>query len=286
MPDNSDSTDKAQDVAKGTLEAIQDTEKHLRELLTTTAEWMQLERKALAFQSAGFLLFPVIWMNFFRGHEQTTRFNSFAVLAVTMSLALVTCGWAVFVYRIKTRRSSLLFSAVAISLLNILTVFTYAYYLIGTEANFSAQLTHVDAIYFTVGTLTTAGTGSLSATSQLSRMVVSVQMIVDLVFLAVTVVIAIQKALAGTEMKQLPKRSVVNRCRRNAQPALRQLQSARRKLEELTGDATPESTATNESALADARSALKLSLTVLSDFAQLWETRESANEVERTKDSI
>ena len=280
MPDNSDSADKAQDVAKG-LEA---TEKHLGELLTATAEWVQGERNFRTGRGVTvFFVFPVMWMSFFHAHHQTTAFNSSAALPLVV-FSTLTIGSAVFVYRIPTRRSAYLFYSVVTSLLNIIWGFTCTYYLIGTNDNFSAQLTHVDAIYFTVGTLTTAGTGSRSATSQLSRTLVSVQMIVDLIFLAVTVVIAIQKALAGTEMKPLPKRSVVNRWRTDAQDALRQLQSARRKLEEPTGDATPESTATIKSALADAQSALKLTSTVLSDCPQFWGTRESANEVERTKE--
>ena len=96
-------------------------------------------------------------------------------------------------------------------------------------------------------------------------------MIVDLIFLAGTVVIAIQKILA-MQKNPLPKRSAVNRWRKNAQQALTQLQSARQKLEQLTGAADPKSTAEIKSALVEAKSA---ALTVVGDHQRLWGQSES-----------
>jgi len=46
-------------------------------------------------------------------------------------------------------------------------------------------MTHLDATYFTVGALTTAGTGTISPESQSARLLVTIQYAVDLVFLAV-----------------------------------------------------------------------------------------------------
>jgi hypothetical protein len=59
------------------------------------------------------------------------------------------------------------------------------YWHIGTAKNFGQSLTHLDATYFTVGTLTTTGTGTISPQSQSARLLVTVQYAVDLVFLAV-----------------------------------------------------------------------------------------------------
>jgi hypothetical protein len=64
-------------------------------------------------------------------------------------------------------------------------LFTSVYWHIGTAKNFGQSLTHLDATYFTVGTLTTTGTGTISPQSQSARLLVTVQYAVDLVFLAV-----------------------------------------------------------------------------------------------------
>ena len=67
--------------------------------------------------------------------------------------------------------------------------FSTLYWLIGTQANFTSELSKCDAIYFAVGTLTTAGTGILAPTSSLAKMLVSGQIILDL--LLVTALIGV-----------------------------------------------------------------------------------------------
>jgi hypothetical protein len=65
--------------------------------------------------------------------------------------------------------------------------FSLLYWNYGTTANFSQSLSHLDAIYFTVGTLSTAGTGNIVPTSQLGRGLQTAQMIIDIFFLVVAV---------------------------------------------------------------------------------------------------
>jgi hypothetical protein len=67
------------------------------------------------------------------------------------------------------------------------------YWAIGTRPNFGSELSRVDAVYFALGTLTTAGTGTIAPTSGLARGLVSGQMIVDLVFVAGALTIAITR---------------------------------------------------------------------------------------------
>jgi hypothetical protein len=55
---------------------------------------------------------------------------------------------------------------------------------IGTREDFGVALSRLGAVHFSLGTLTTAGTGSLAAISQLAREFVSAQMVTDLLFLA------------------------------------------------------------------------------------------------------
>lgn len=59
---------------------------------------------------------------------------------------------------------------------------------------FQRQVSRIDAIYFSLGTLTTAGTGwHYSSTSDLSKALVSGRMAPDLIFVAVVVTIAVTR---------------------------------------------------------------------------------------------
>lgn len=64
----------------------------------------------------------------------------------------------------------------------LLETFTLAYWYNGTSKNFGIPLSHFDAFYFALGTLTT-GTGNVSAMTEASRRIQTTQMVVDLVFI-------------------------------------------------------------------------------------------------------
>jgi voltage-gated potassium channel len=76
-------------------------------------------------------------------------------------------------------------------LILIVVYFATIYSLIHANGNFNIPLSRVDAIYFSLGMLTTAGTGNIVPQSELARGIVSIQMVFDFIFVAVTVVIAI-----------------------------------------------------------------------------------------------
>jgi hypothetical protein len=71
----------------------------------------------------------------------------------------------------------------------LIAAFAGLYWGYGTTSNFNIQLSHLDAIYFSIGTLTTAGTGNLVATSEIARSVQTVQMILDLLLIVFAVTI-------------------------------------------------------------------------------------------------
>lgn len=75
---------------------------------------------------------------------------------------------------------------------SLLAVFSTLYWNYGTTSNFSESLTRLDAIYFSVGTLSTAGTGNISAISQAARGLQTLQMLLDigLVVFAVSLAVA------------------------------------------------------------------------------------------------
>jgi len=96
----------------------------------------------------------------------------------------------------------------------LLVTFSWFYWEYGDTANFTRPLTHLDALYFTLGTLTTAGTGSFAATSQTAVGIQTAQMAVDLtltLFVAGVVVARfapplVRAATATTQARQQPSK--------------------------------------------------------------------------------
>jgi hypothetical protein len=81
----------------------------------------------------------------------------------------------------------------------VLLVFAELYWLIGTDRDFTTggsltrlphPLTRVDAVYFALGTLSTAGTGNISAVSDRARAIQSGQMLTDLVLVLGAITLA------------------------------------------------------------------------------------------------
>jgi hypothetical protein len=61
----------------------------------------------------------------------------------------------------------------------LLQYFSYLYWSAGSAGNFNQPLTHLDSLFFALGTLTTAGTGNVVATSEKARLLQTVQMGLD-----------------------------------------------------------------------------------------------------------
>ena len=89
-------------------------------------------------------------------------------------------------YRFRPILTGLLLAYV-LSLL--LQFFSYAYWTYGTKQNFTISLSHLDSFYFALGTLTTAGTGTISAISETSRGYQTLQMALDLALVGFVVVV-------------------------------------------------------------------------------------------------
>ena len=72
-------------------------------------------------------------------------------------------------------------------------LFMAGYWNCGGAHNFNIHLTRLDAAYFTIGTLSTAGTGNIVATSELARALQAWQMALDMVFLLVAVALVMTR---------------------------------------------------------------------------------------------
>ena len=77
--------------------------------------------------------------------------------------------------------------ALATSIPLFLLLFASAYLVMSTESagSFSQQLTHTDALYFTVTVFATVGFGDITATTEAARLVVTGQMIIDLIIIGI-----------------------------------------------------------------------------------------------------
>jgi Ion channel len=80
--------------------------------------------------------------------------------------------------------------------------FSIIYWSYGTTGNFTEHLTRLDAIYFAVGTLTTAGTGNISAVSQLARGLQGLQMALDIGFIVFAVALAVAEISARMQRRR------------------------------------------------------------------------------------
>ena len=106
-------------------------------------------------------------------------------------------AWTIVLLVITARRTRgftwILGAALANAFLETVVIFAGFYWHFGTRGNFNVTLSHIDALYFTLGTLTTAGTGSIVPDSQLIRSLASVQMILDLLLVTGAAALAISR---------------------------------------------------------------------------------------------
>jgi Ion channel len=80
--------------------------------------------------------------------------------------------------------------------------FSILYWNYGTTGNFTEHLTRLDAVYFAIGTLTTAGTGNVSAVSQLARGLQALQMALDIGFLVFVVALAVAEIFSRMQRRR------------------------------------------------------------------------------------
>lgn len=138
-----------------------------------------------------------LWINLFAfGRGTFTGFR--AIIPFAIALALVT-----YVLISVTSFGSTFDIAMMLfyGFSSLLAAFSTLYWNYGTADNFTEHLTRLSAIYFSVGTLSTAGTGNISAVSQVARGLQTLQMILDIGF----VVFAVSLAVAGISSRMQKK---------------------------------------------------------------------------------
>jgi hypothetical protein len=148
------------------------------------------DARQLAFTS---ILFQALLWHLFL--NASGRGNALPLTLVVMMVLLVAWNGFLAVQQVRATKS---FTFVTLaSLMNIVSLiftdFSMLYWLYGTNKNFTTTLSRLDSVYFALGTMTTAGTGSIAPASQLARGLVSAQMAVDFIFLATVVSLAVTR---------------------------------------------------------------------------------------------
>lgn len=148
----------------------------------------------------------LVWLVFWLTHRTGTHYEVLSVrihgTILTVAAIVVATYAGLLAYGILAHAT---ISAIAASVLEgsvawlsafvvwlvlyLIWVFSFTYYLLGSPQHWNMPLSHVDAIYVTVGTLTTAGTTGIFARGALTRSVLTGQMALDL--LVVTVLLAL-----------------------------------------------------------------------------------------------
>ena len=126
----------------------------------------------------GVVIQLAVWPWFFTATERG-HISAWAIFSIVLALAVNLAFIILFV------RPSDLIGVIPIFVSAILVVigtFSYLYWEYGTTKEFHINLTHFDAFYFTIGTLST-GTGNISAISTTSRALQTVQMITDFILI-------------------------------------------------------------------------------------------------------
>jgi hypothetical protein len=132
----------------------------------------------------------LLWLGYV-GSDRGLMHGPAVEIAVAVGIAIGNI-WALVagVLRGDSIGTLLIYTAITFSAL--VQGFSGLYWSYGTAVNFSQALSKWDAVYFTLGTLTTAGTGNLWAKSEIAKQFVSLQLLVDLLFVggAVALVVA------------------------------------------------------------------------------------------------
>jgi hypothetical protein len=145
----------------------------------------------------GLVIQAAVWPLFITATERG-HISAWAILSIVLALAVN------LVLIVLSVRPSDLIGVIPVFVSAVLVVigtFSYYYWEYGTTKEFHIKLTHFDAFYFAIGTLST-GTGNISAISTTSRVLQSLQMITDfilIVFIAAAIFARISKRWSGKE---------------------------------------------------------------------------------------
>lgn len=175
------------------------------ELKTNFPKWYLAHEGRLVLGVTIFLI--AAWTLFFAVPHHRQAFPLIEVLlwVVTFFLYFGALLLAV-ILRASTGR---LFFWVIAGLLVFVLAFTQIYWRIGTSSDFTVPLSHLDALYFAVGTVSTAGTGNIYAMSQLARGTQTAEMLLGMVLILVLLAAVVGRLAGGRNRDRGSAREVI-----------------------------------------------------------------------------
>jgi voltage-gated potassium channel len=142
------------------------------------------------------------WGHFFF-YERRGGSNALAdAVPLSVIAILIAIIWTIRASRIAERFAWPLAAGLAFTFKLAISAFTQGYWQIGTTSNFSASLSRLDAVYFTLGVMSTAGTGSIAPVSQLARGLVALQMTLDLILIVVAAAVVVTRLAEGSRTRR------------------------------------------------------------------------------------
>jgi voltage-gated potassium channel len=135
----------------------------------------------------------------------TSGAGAFVGMVIGLAVFLSLVGWQL---RTIVRADHPLIRAVevvamALPLLAVVFAFTYLSISRADSASFSESLNRVDAMYYTVSTISTVGFGDIAAESDVARALVTLQMLFDLALLAGLVRLVILATRTGMQRRSV-----------------------------------------------------------------------------------
>ena len=120
-----------------------------------------------------------VWLAFLL----SSRRGPLSVVAIAVTLvAIAFASLRVVASALHPTRSVWVVLYLAVHALSVLVAdFAFIYWRSGTRANWGMPLSHIDALFLTIGTLTTAGTGGIGPHTEWARGMLTLQMTVDIV---------------------------------------------------------------------------------------------------------
>jgi voltage-gated potassium channel len=133
----------------------------------------------------------------------TSGAGAFIGLIIGLVVFIALVGWQI---RTITRAEHPVLRAVevvtlALPLLAVVFAFTYLSISRADSASFSEHLNRIDAMYYTVSTISTVGFGDIAAKSEAARILVTVQMLFDLALIAGLVRLVIVATRTGLQQQ-------------------------------------------------------------------------------------
>ena len=163
---------------------------------------LKLWNTELGWIGVGFVIQLPVWPLFFTATERG-HISAWAIFSIVLALAVN----LIFIILSVLPSDGIGVIPIFVSaVLVLIGTFSYYYWEYGTTKDFTINLTHFDAFYFAIGTLTT-GTGYISAMSTTSRVLQSVQMTTDfilIVFIAAIIIARISSKWHPSERDNQP----------------------------------------------------------------------------------